>query len=146
MTGTRTTSGACGSIRDEAKDLTRVRHVTAYFRNKVAFEGVTKLLHGCRQLVPWGVGLSARTSATPIQCYISLETAPLFLSFICYDRRMYYVYVLKSQKTKRFYIGYTSDLKQRVLDHNIGEMATKYGIPWKLIYYEAYLISFKDPA
>ena len=26
----------------------------------------SKVLHGCRQLVPWGVGLSPATSATPI--------------------------------------------------------------------------------
>ena len=30
---------------------------------------VAQLLHGCRQLVPWGVPLSRRTSATRIQCY-----------------------------------------------------------------------------
>jgi hypothetical protein len=27
-----------------------------------------QLLHGCRQLVPWGVGLSALTSVTLILC------------------------------------------------------------------------------
>ena len=31
---------------------------------------VAQLLHGCRQLVPWGVPLSRRTSATPVQCYM----------------------------------------------------------------------------
>ena len=31
---------------------------------------VPQLLHGCRQLVPWGVSLSGRTSATPVQCYM----------------------------------------------------------------------------
>ena len=30
---------------------------------------IAQLLHGCRQLVPWGVPLSGTTSATPIQCY-----------------------------------------------------------------------------
>ena len=34
------------------------RHFSFGTRNKV--------LHGCRQLVPWGVGLSPATSATPI--------------------------------------------------------------------------------
>ncbi len=37
-----------------------------------AFEGVTQVLHGCRQLVPWGVGLSPATSATPVvSCHFS---------------------------------------------------------------------------
>ena len=30
------------------------------------FGAECKVLHGCRQLVPWGVGLSPATSATPI--------------------------------------------------------------------------------
>ena len=30
------------------------------------FEASVKVLHGCRQLVPRGVGLSAITSATPL--------------------------------------------------------------------------------
>ena len=52
---------------------------------------------------------------------------------------MYYVYVLKSQKYKRTYIGSTSDLKRRVREHNKGRVkATKYGIPWNLVYYEAF--------
>ncbi len=31
-----------------------------------AFEGAIQVLHVCRQLVPWGVGLSPATSATPV--------------------------------------------------------------------------------
>lgn len=53
---------------------------------------------------------------------------------------MYYVYVLKSEKRKKLYIGYTSDLKKRVAGHNRGKsLATKPFIPYKLIYYEALL-------
>ncbi len=37
---------------------------------------LTKLLHGYRQLVPWGVLLSEITSATLVLCCISQETAP----------------------------------------------------------------------
>ena len=53
---------------------------------------------------------------------------------------MHYVYVLKSQKTQKLYIGFTSNLRNRFLEHNSGtEKSTKYGLPWKLIYYEAFL-------
>ncbi len=52
---------------------------------------------------------------------------------------MHYVYVLKSQKHGKLYVGYTNNLIQRVKDHNYGRSEfTKHGKPWKLIYYEAY--------
>jgi len=52
---------------------------------------------------------------------------------------MWYVYVLQNQKG-RWYIGSTKDLRKRILKHNSGKnKSTKYGIPWKLIYYEACL-------
>lgn len=36
------------------------------------------------------------------------------------------------------YIGYTSDLKRRVKEHNQGlNFSTKRYIPWEIIYYEA---------
>ena len=39
---------------------------------------VAQLLHGCRQLVPWGVPLSWRTSATRIRCYKCHRRLPWF--------------------------------------------------------------------
>ncbi len=52
---------------------------------------------------------------------------------------MYYVYVIKSEKTSNLYIGYTNDLKARLNQHNMGySQATKAHIPYKLVYYEAY--------
>ncbi|MFA6993852.1 MAG: GIY-YIG nuclease family protein [Patescibacteria group bacterium] len=52
----------------------------------------------------------------------------------------YYVYLLKSLKTDKLYIGSTNDLKKRITDHNRGKTSsTKSGQPWKLIYYEAHL-------
>ena len=52
----------------------------------------------------------------------------------------YYVYLLQSLKNKSFYIGYTSDLKKRLKEHNSGEsQATKTFRPYKLIFYEAFL-------
>ncbi len=52
---------------------------------------------------------------------------------------MYYVYILETRSHKKFYTGYTNGLKRRLLEHNSGSNpSTKYGIPWKLVYYEAY--------
>lgn len=50
---------------------------------------------------------------------------------------MFYTYVLQSQKDKKIYIGYTEDLKQRLLQHNSGLVkATKNRRLLKLIYFE----------
>ena len=49
-----------------------------------------KVLHGCRQLVPSGVGLSAITSATPFRSWLVdgfpllLNVYPQELAFIVY--------------------------------------------------------------
>jgi len=53
---------------------------------------------------------------------------------------MFYVYVLLSIKDKKFYIGYTSDLRKRLKQHNEGKVnSTKDRRPLKLVYYEACL-------
>lgn len=53
---------------------------------------------------------------------------------------MYYVYVLTSLKDGDMYIGSTNDLKRRIVQHNKGQVpATKPRLPFKLLYYEAYL-------
>ena len=52
----------------------------------------------------------------------------------------YYVYMLKSKSTKPItYVGYTNDLKKRIVLHNSGKGAkfTK-GRKWVLIYKEKY--------
>jgi len=50
---------------------------------------------------------------------------------------MYYTYVLLD-KRKRFYIGYSSNLKERLTLHKKGKVySTKTNLPIKLIYYEA---------
>lgn len=51
---------------------------------------------------------------------------------------MYYVYVLQSLKSKRWYTGYTHDLRKRFSQHNANESGwTKNRGPFHLIYYEA---------
>ncbi len=53
---------------------------------------------------------------------------------------MYYVYVLRSKKDKKFYTGYTNNLKLRFELHQKGRVdTTKNRRPLKLIYYEACL-------
>ncbi len=53
---------------------------------------------------------------------------------------MFYTYILQSQKDKRFYTGYTKDLKLRFENHRKGLVdSTKDRRPLKLVYYEACL-------
>ena len=53
---------------------------------------------------------------------------------------MFYTYVLQSEKNKEVYIGFTSNLKHRLLEHNQElNFSTKRYMPWKLVYYEACL-------
>lgn len=52
---------------------------------------------------------------------------------------MFYVYVLLSEKDKKLYIGFISDLKRRIKEHFSGEnFATKNRLPFEVIYYEAH--------
>src|SRR3989338_6906026 len=49
---------------------------------------------------------------------------------------MYYAYILLSSKSHRCYFGSANDLKTRFTLHNAGQVkSTKFGIPWKLIWY-----------
>ncbi|MEK7664307.1 MAG: GIY-YIG nuclease family protein [Patescibacteria group bacterium] len=52
---------------------------------------------------------------------------------------MFMLYVLQSKKDLSFYIGFTSDLKRRINEHNKGlSRSTKHKRPWVLIYCEIY--------
>lgn len=52
---------------------------------------------------------------------------------------MYFVYLLKSKVDKKLYIGFTSKLKERLRQHNDGEViSTKSRKPFELIYLEGY--------
>lgn len=51
----------------------------------------------------------------------------------------YYFYMLKSKKNGKLYLGYTPDLKKRLISHNKGESkATKPNIPYELIYFSGF--------
>lgn len=52
---------------------------------------------------------------------------------------MYFVYILKSIKTDRFYIGCTKELNRRLEEHNAGKTrSTKAFVPWKIVYTETF--------
>jgi len=52
---------------------------------------------------------------------------------------MYYVYILKSKKDNRFYIGFSRNLKKRIKQHLSSKVkSTKNRLPFELICYEAY--------
>ncbi len=52
---------------------------------------------------------------------------------------MFYVYILRSKKDKRFYVGSTGDLKRRMEEHTRGNVeSTKHRRPLELLCYEAY--------
>ena len=52
---------------------------------------------------------------------------------------MFHVYVLRSDKTGRRYIGSSQDIESRLNEHNSGySLATKHGVPWKLIHHEEF--------
>ncbi len=53
---------------------------------------------------------------------------------------MFYNYILQSQKDKKWYTGYASDLRKRFNEHNSNKSGyTKGRGPFVLIYYEACL-------
>ncbi len=53
---------------------------------------------------------------------------------------MYYVYVLFNEDNpKDTYLGYSSDLRVRLMQHNSNKNASTRGRKWKLVYYEAYV-------
>lgn len=54
---------------------------------------------------------------------------------------MFYVYLLRSRKDLKFYIGSTNDLRKRFKDHFEGRVfSTRSRRPLDLIYYEAYTV------
>ena len=51
----------------------------------------------------------------------------------------FYVYILRSIKSSRLYIGFTDDLRERLEKHNNFKVkSTKAFAPYELIYFEGY--------
>ena len=56
------------------------------------------------------------------------------------EYKIWYTYIMKSQKDNRWYTGCTIGLQKRFKDHNDGKVfSTKSRGPFKLIYFEACL-------
>ena len=52
---------------------------------------------------------------------------------------MFYIYILKSTKTDKLYIGFTNNIFNRIKEHNAQKsLATKAFTPYYLIYFEGY--------
>ena len=50
---------------------------------------------------------------------------------------MYFVYIIKSLKDGRHYVGLTNNIDRRLIEHNKGKnQSTKNKRPWKLIHVE----------
>jgi putative endonuclease len=74
-----------------------------------------------------------------VLCWLFILRSSLTISFT-----MQYVYIIKSIGKRKIYIGCTSDLRERLKEHNSGKVeSTKFNIPWEIRYYEAYF-SKKD--
>jgi len=52
---------------------------------------------------------------------------------------MYWTYILKSLKDRKYYIGYTNDIERRLEDHNRGKsQSVKHRGPFEVIFKEAH--------
>jgi len=55
-------------------------------------------------------------------------------------KKRFYVYTIFSLKDKKFYTGYTVDLRRRLKEHAMGlSKATKFRRPFLLIHYEYFI-------
>ena len=53
---------------------------------------------------------------------------------------VYFVYIIKSRKLNKLYIGFTYDLNRRILKHNSGKcIFTSHANDWRLIYAELFI-------
>ena len=51
------------------------------------------------------------------------------------EKNMPYIYILKSEKNNRYYIGSTNDIERRLLEHNSGKTKSlKYILPMMLLF------------
>jgi putative endonuclease len=52
---------------------------------------------------------------------------------------LFFIYILRSSKTNRFYVGSTKNVELRFIQHNQGKsISTRAGVPWELIHTQAF--------
>ncbi len=52
---------------------------------------------------------------------------------------LFYIYIIRSLRTKRFYVGSTQNLENRLHQHNLGKSSsTRAGAPWELVHTEMF--------
>lgn len=50
-----------------------------------------------------------------------------------------YLYILKSNRTNKYYIGSTGNINRRLVEHNSGQTkSTRGGVPWTLMFIQEY--------
>lgn len=66
------------------------------------------------------------------------------ISFLCladYIKliKMFYLYLLRSTKDEKYYIGQTNDVEKRLMRHNSGQViSTKFRRPFKLVGFDTF--------
>lgn len=71
-----------------------------------------------------------------VETGFTLGNGPDFVKILIF---MFYVYILKSTRNNKYYIGYTSNIEERLRLHNSGRvLATKNYRPWGLFYLERF--------
>ena len=64
---------------------------------------------------------------------------PLVGSPFLFKDSMFWVYILRSEKTNKYYTGSTQNVSERLMEHNAGKSkSTRGGIPWHLVYFREY--------
>ena len=86
------------------------------------------------------------TGSIPVPSAIRLHSASL-----CYAETfaeivfvMYYAYTLKQTNKNKFYVGYTGNLRRRLIEHNSGENTSTRSRTWEIYCYFAF--EFKELA
>jgi putative endonuclease len=52
---------------------------------------------------------------------------------------LFFVYIIRSERLQRFYVGSTENLERRLQEHNAGKSkSTRAGVPWDLVRVEEF--------
>jgi len=61
------------------------------------------------------------------------------MAFLLFRAVMFFVYILRSQVSGKYYVGSTQEVVNRRREHNYGETpSTRHGIPWEILHVEEF--------